>query len=119
MPSIVVEKKENVLSHEISLLMDCMFNKDPNKVPIMEQLRHEGLKDLHDNMDRQSDGITCQMDQRDAIGFVAFFSMEVKMHVASLLRGNLTLWHDLSDWTNKHLDSMTNLFDGELNEEGP
>ena len=29
------------------------------------------------------------------------------MLIASLLRGNPTLWHDLSDWMNGHLDSMT------------
>ena len=29
------------------------------------------------------------------------------MPIASLLRGNPTLWHDLSDWMNGHLDSMT------------
>ena len=28
------------------------------------------------------------------------------MSIASLLRGNLTLWHDLSDWMNGHLDPM-------------
>ena len=34
-------------------------------------------------------------------------SIEVKMPIASLLRENPTLWHDLSDWMNGHLDSMT------------
>ena len=29
------------------------------------------------------------------------------MPIASLLRGNPTLWYDLSDWMNGHLDSMT------------
>ena len=44
---------------------------------------------------------------RDTVGLVAFLSMEVKMQIASLLRGNPTLWHDLSDWMNEHLNSMT------------
>ena len=43
---------------------------------------------------------------REVIGLVAFLSMEVKMPIASLLRGNPSLWHDLSDWMNGHLDSM-------------
>ena len=36
----------------------------------------------------------------------AFLSMEVKMPIASLLKENPTLSHDLSDWMNGHLDSM-------------
>ena len=44
---------------------------------------------------------------RNVAGLVAFLSMEVKMPIASLLRGNPMLWHDISDWMNKHLDSMT------------
>ena len=41
---------------------------------------------------------------RDFAGLVAFLSMEVKMPIASLLKGNPTLWHDLLDWMNGHLD---------------
>ena len=74
----------------------------------MERLRHEGLHNPHDNLDRQSDGITVLGGPRDVAGLAAFLSMEVKMPIASLLRGNPTLWHDLSDWMNGHLDSMTN-----------
>ena len=44
---------------------------------------------------------------RDVAGLVAYLYMKVKMPIASLLRGNPTLWHDLSDWMNRHLDSMT------------
>ena len=54
----------------------------------------------------RSDGITVPGGPRDVIGLAAFLSMEVKMPIASLLRGNPTLWHDLSNWMNGHLDSM-------------
>ena len=54
---------------------------------------------------------------RDVIGLVAFLSMEVKMPIASLLRGNPTLWHDLSDWMNRHLDSMTKAHDNKWTKE--
>ena len=90
-----------------SLLMDRMFEEDP----IMERLRHEGLHNLHDNIDRQSDGITVPDAPRDVAELAAFLSMEVKMPIASLLRGNPTLWHDLSDWMNGRLDSMTGAHD--------
>lgn len=45
--------------------------------------------------------------------------MEVKIPIASLLRGNLTLWHDLSDWMNKHLNLMTKILDKEPSEKCP
>ena len=51
--------------------------------------------------------LQCQGGPRDVAGLAAFLSMEIKMPIASLLRGNPTLWHDLSDWMNGHLDSMT------------
>ena len=41
---------------------------------------------------------------RDDVGLAAFLSMEVKMPIASLLTRNLTLWHDLSNWVNGHLN---------------
>ena len=40
------------------------------------------------------------------------------MLTTSLLRENLTLWHDLSDWMNGHLNSMTEIRDEELSKEG-
>lgn len=52
-----------------------MFEEDP----IMERLRHEGLNDLHDDMERQSNGIPMPDRLRDVVGLVAFLSMEVKM----------------------------------------
>ena len=70
-----------------------MFEEDP----IMERLRHEGLNNLHDNIERQSDGITVPDGPRDVARLVAFLSIEVKMPIASLLSGNPTLWHDLSN----------------------
>ena len=73
----------------------------------MERLRHEGLNNLHDNLERQFDDITVLGGPWDVAGLAAFLSMEVKMPIASLLTGNPTLWHDLSDWMNGHLDSMT------------
>ena len=91
------------MSNDKPLLMDRMFEEDP----IMERLRHEGLHNPHDNLDRQSDCMTVPGGPRDVAGLAAFLSMEVKMPIASLLRGNPTLWHDLSDWMNGHLDSMT------------
>ena len=33
------------------------------------------------------------------------------MPITSLLRGNPTLWHDLSNWMNGHLDSMMEAHD--------
>ena len=94
--------EERMLNDE-PLLMDHMFEEDP----AIERLRHEGLHNLHDNLERQSNGITVPRGPRDVAGLAAFLSMEVKMPIASLLRGNSTLWHDLSDWMNGHLDSMT------------
>lgn len=61
----------------------------------MERLRHEGLNNLHDNLERQSNGITVPDGPRDVARLATFLSMEVKMPIASLLRGNLTLWRDL------------------------
>ena len=92
-PSIIVETNEDHMSLDDPLLMDQMFEEDP----VMERLRHEGLNNLHDDIERQSDGITVLDGPRDVIGLVAFLSMEIKMPIASLLRGNLTLWHDLSN----------------------
>ena len=73
-----------MLSNESPLLMDHMFEEDP----IVERLRYEGLNNIHDNMDRQSDGMTMPDGLRDVTRLVAFLSMEVKMHAASLLRGD-------------------------------
>ena len=56
-----------MFSNESSLLMDHMFEEDS----IMERLRHEGLNNLHDNMDRQSDGITMLDGPRDVATLVA------------------------------------------------
>ena len=58
-------------------------------------------------MERQSDGIIVPGGPRDVAGLAAFLSMEVKMPIASLLRENPTLWHDLLDWMNGNLGSMT------------
>ena len=55
---------------------------------------------------------------RDVVGLDTFLSMEVKMPIASLLKGNLTLWHDLSNWMNGHLDSMTEAHEGKLDQRG-
>ena len=55
---------------------------------------------------------------RDVIGLTAFLSMEFKMPIASLLRENLTLWHDLSDSMNGHLDSMGEVHDDKWTKEG-
>ena len=99
-PSIIAEMNEDQMSNDGSLLMDRMFEEDP----IMERLRDEGLNNLHDNIERQSDGITVPGGPRDVAGLAAFLSMEVKMPIASLLRGNPTLWHDLSDWMNRNLN---------------
>ena len=55
----------------------------------------------------------------DVAKLVAFLSMEVKMPIASLLRGNPTLWHALSNWMNGHLSSMTKIPDEELYEGVP
>ena len=91
------------MSNDEPLLMDRMSEEDP----AMERLRHEGLHNFHDDLERQSDGITVPGGPRDVAGLATFLSMEVKMPIASLLRGNPTLWHDLSDWMNGNLDSMT------------
>ena len=88
------------MSIDNPLLMDHMFEEDP----VMERLRHKGLNNLHDDMERQSNGIMMPDGPRDVARLAAFLSMEVKMPFASLLRGNPTLWHDLSVWMNKHLD---------------
>ena len=69
-------------------------------------------------MDRQCYGITMPDGPRDVAELAPFLSMEVKMPIASLLRGTPTLWHDLSDWMNVHLNSMSDTPDGELNEQG-
>ena len=53
-PSIIAEMNEDHMSNDEPLLMDRMFNEDP----AMERLRHEVLHNLHDNIERQSDGIT-------------------------------------------------------------
>ena len=55
---------------------------------------------------------------RDVVGLVAFLSMEVNMPIALLLRENPTLWHDLSDWMNGHLNLMTEVHDEEHMKEG-
>ena len=94
-PSIIAEMNEDRMSDE-PLLMDRMFEEDLT----MEILRCEGLHNLHDNIERRSDGITVPSGPRDFAGLTAFLSMEVKMPIASLLRGNPTLWHDLSDCVN-------------------
>ena len=105
---------EDRMSNDEPLLMDCIFEEDP----AMERLRREDLHNLHDNLERQSDGITVPSGPRDVVGLAAFLSMEVKMSIASLLRGNSTLWHDLLDWMNKHLNSMTEVHDEERMKEG-
>ena len=89
------------------------------KDPIMERLRHEGLNNLHDDMERQSDGITTSHEQRGVTGLVVFLSMEVKWRIASLLREIPTLWHELSNWMNEHLNSMIEIPDEELSKEEP
>ena len=47
-PSIIAELNEDQMTNDGSLLMDHMFEEDP----IMERLRHEGLNNLHDNIER-------------------------------------------------------------------
>ena len=47
-PSIILERNEDMLSNDSPLLTDCMFEEDS----IMERLRQEGLNNLHDNMER-------------------------------------------------------------------
>ena len=59
--------------------MDHMFEEDL----VMERLRHEGLN-IHDDMERQSDGMRMPDGPRDVTRLVAFLSMEVKMPMASL-----------------------------------
>ena len=46
------------------LLIDRMFEEDP----AMERLQCEGLHNLHDSMERQSDGITVPGGPRDVAG---------------------------------------------------
>ena len=86
-PSIIAEMNKNQMSIDSPLLMDRMFEEDP----IMERLRHEGLNNLHDNIEREFDGIMVPDGPRDVAGLATFLSMEVKMPIASLLRGNPTL----------------------------
>ena len=81
-PSIIAETSEDHMSNDEPLLMDRMFDEDP----AMECLRHDGLQHPHDNLDRQSDGITVPGGPRDVAGLAALLSMEVKMPIASLLR---------------------------------
>lgn len=69
-------------------------------------------------MERQFDGITMPDGPRDVVGLAAFLSMEVKMLIALLLKGNPTLSHDLLDWMNGHLNSMTEVHDEEWTKEG-
>ena len=52
------------MSNEEPLLMDRMFDEDP----AMERLRHEGLHNPHDNLDKQCDGITVPGGPRDVAG---------------------------------------------------
>ena len=40
------------------------------------------------------------------------------MPITSLVRGNPTLWHDLLNWMNEHLNSMTENHDDERTKEG-
>ena len=47
-PSIIAKQNEDRLSIDSPLLMDQMFEEDP----VMELLRHEGLNNLHDDMER-------------------------------------------------------------------
>ena len=82
-----------MLSNESPLLMDHMFQE----VLVMERLKHEDLNSLCDDMERQFDGIMMPNGPRNAIGLATFLSTELKMSIASLLMGNPTLWHDLSD----------------------
>ena len=71
------------MTNDGSLLMDRMFEEDP----IMGRLRHEGLHNFHDNIERQFDGIIVPGGPRDVVGLATFLSIEVKMPIASLLRG--------------------------------
>ena len=86
-PSIIAEANEDHMSNDEPLLMDRMFDEDP----AMERLQREGLHHLHDHLERQSDGMTVPGGPKDVAGLAAFLSMEVKMPIASLLRGNPTL----------------------------
>ena len=47
-PSIIAEMNKDHMSNDKPLLMDRMFDEDS----AMERLRHEGLHNLHDNLDR-------------------------------------------------------------------
>ena len=57
---------EDRMLNDESLLMDCMFEEDP----IMERLRHEGLNNLHDNIERKFDGIMMPNGPRDVAGLL-------------------------------------------------
>ena len=63
-PSIRAEVNEERMSNDKPLHLDCMFEEDP----IMERLRHEGLNNLHDDIERQSDGIIMPSGPRDVAG---------------------------------------------------
>ena len=78
-PSIIAEMNEYRMKNDGSLLMDRMFEEDL----AMERLQREGLHNLRDHMERQSNGITVLGGPRDVAGLAAFLSMEVKMPIAS------------------------------------
>ena len=63
-PSIIAEMNEDRFSINSPLLMDRMFEEDP----VMERLRHEGLNNLHDDIERQNNGITVPDGPRDVPG---------------------------------------------------
>ena len=60
-------------------------------------------------MDRQSEDIAIPDGPTDVVGLATFLSMEVKMPIASLLRGNPILLPVLLGWMNEHLNSMTDI----------
>ena len=68
-PSIIAEVNEDHMSNDEPMLMDRMFNEDP----IMERLRHEGLNNLHDHIERQSEGITVPSGPRDVEDLLHFY----------------------------------------------
>ena len=68
MPSIIAEMNEDRMSDE-PLLMDRMFDEDL----AMERLRCEGLHNLHDNIERQPDGIIVPGGLRDVTGLLHFY----------------------------------------------
>ena len=88
-PSIVLEHSEENFSTDRPILMERIFNKDL----VIARLREEGLNNLYENMDRQSYGIMVPYGPRNVSRLSMFVSMEVKMPIASLLKGNPTLWH--------------------------